>query len=110
VKTTYADIDAFDAESKLLQLLHEVRHGRRYRIKVDGHSIADLVPSKRAVSQDVHASIEQMRNIRKIGSISAENLTVGLAEGDETKRMKLSDCVMLNRTICKMVLASVSTI
>ncbi len=46
---------AFDAEAKLSQFLQEVKCGRCYRITVDGRPIADLIPSERAISQDVHA-------------------------------------------------------
>ncbi len=74
MKTTYTDIDAFNAKARLSQLLQEVKRERHYRITADGQPIADLVPSERAIRHDVHAPIEWMRNIRKIGGLPAETL------------------------------------
>lgn len=77
----YIEIGAFDAKAKLSQLLQEVKQGRRYTITLRGQPIADLIPSESAPFPDVHASIDKMRSIRKVKSVSEKVLVKWVAEG-----------------------------
>lgn len=42
----FIEIGAFEAKSKLSQLLQQVKHGQSYTITVRGRPVADLVPSE----------------------------------------------------------------
>ena len=74
----YIEIGASEAKAKLSQLLQAVKHGRRYTITLRGQPIADLVP---ASFPNVQASVNSMRNIRKVKGVSEKELAKWNAEG-----------------------------
>ena len=74
----YIEIGASEAKTKLSLLLQNVKHGRRYTITLRGQPIADLVP---ASLPNVQASVNNMRNIRKVKGVSEKALAKLNAEG-----------------------------
>jgi prevent-host-death family protein len=77
----YTEIGAFDAKAKLSELLREVKHGQRYTITLRGIPVADLIPSKGAVSHDNQMAIKRMHTIKKVRGVSDEMLQEWIAEG-----------------------------
>lgn len=77
----FTEVGAFDAKTKLSELLREVQSGQRYTITVRGRPVADLVPSEQARRQDVMLAVQAMRDIGKVTGVAAETLTDWIAEG-----------------------------
>jgi prevent-host-death family protein len=58
MKTT---IGAFEAKTKLPELLRQVRSGRAFTITSRGEAVADLVPTKVVRAPDPQAAIEKFQ-------------------------------------------------
>ena len=55
------EIGAYEAKTRLPELLREVRAGRRFTITNRGQAVADLVPSASGTSVDAAAAIDKFR-------------------------------------------------
>jgi prevent-host-death family protein len=55
------EIGAYEAKTRLPELLREVRAGRRFTITNRGQAVADLVPSASGTSVDAAAAIDRFR-------------------------------------------------
>lgn len=77
----HTEIGAFDAKSKLSELLRDVQRGQSYTITLRGCPIADLVPSEGAKRPNARAAIEAMRSIHKINGIDGATVSEWIAEG-----------------------------
>ena len=54
-------IGAYEAKTKLPELLRQVQAGKRFTITNRGKAIADLVPSERVVPKDKSAAVEKFK-------------------------------------------------
>jgi len=59
--TVTTEIGAYEAKTRLPELLREVRAGRRFTITNRGEAVADLVPSTAAMSADAATAIDRFR-------------------------------------------------
>ena len=57
------EIGAYEAKTKLPELLRGIQAGNRYTITHRGEPIADLVPSEGAKGHDAAAAVEQMHRL-----------------------------------------------
>jgi prevent-host-death family protein len=55
------EIGAYDAKTRLPELLREVKAGKRFTITNRGEAIADLVPSETTRTPDARAAIEKFQ-------------------------------------------------
>jgi len=55
------EIDAYEAKTRLPELLRQVKAGKRFTITNRGEAVADLVPSESAKPKDKAAAIEKFR-------------------------------------------------
>lgn len=55
------EIGAYQAKTKLPELLRQVEAGKRFTITNRGKAIADLIPSERAMTKDKAAAVEKFR-------------------------------------------------
>lgn len=76
-----SEIGAYEAKTKLPELLREVRKGKRFTITHRGKPIADLVPSAGAKSPDVRKAIEDMLNFPKIKGVDPDEVLAWISEG-----------------------------
>ena len=53
------EIDAFEAKTRLLELLRQVKAGKRFTITNRGEAVADLVPSESVTSKNKAAAVEK---------------------------------------------------
>ena len=72
------EIGAYDAKTRLPELLRQVKAGRRFTITNRGEAVADLVPSRQDARDDPRAAIEKfqefMRDNPVAGSASIRRL------------------------------------
>ncbi len=59
--TTGTEIGAYEAKTRLPELLRAVKAGRRFTITNRGEAVADLVPSEAARTRDHKAVIEKFQ-------------------------------------------------
>jgi len=77
----YPEIGAYDAKTKLPELLRQVREGHRYTITHRGKAVAELVPLGRAGEKNIPEAIAAMRALPKIKGVDVADLQRWIAEG-----------------------------
>jgi prevent-host-death family protein len=55
------EIGAYEAKTRLPELLRQVKAGRRFTITNRGAAVADLVPSESATPKDKTAAVEKFK-------------------------------------------------
>lgn len=61
-RTAPTEIGAYEAKTRLPELLRAVQAGKRFTITNRGQAVADLVPSAAAASVDARRAIEKFQN------------------------------------------------
>lgn len=77
----FIEIGAYDAKTKLPELLRKVEQGERFTITQRGRPIADLVPSEDHARQGAAAAVQSMRTFERVVGISGEDIETWIAEG-----------------------------
>lgn len=78
------EIGAYEAKTRLPELLREVKAGKRFTITNRGVAIADLVPSRTARRSDKAATVERFRAfIRKNPVRGTASIKALIEEGRE---------------------------
>ena len=82
LETTYMEIGAFDAKTRLSEILRKVEQGARFTITVRGRAVANLVPVEpdRSASR-VADAVEALRNFPKIEGIPGDTVLDWIREG-----------------------------
>lgn len=75
------EIGAYDAKTKLPELLRAVREGHRYTITHRGKAVAELVPIARAGEDEVREAIAALRALPRIKGVDVADLHNWIAEG-----------------------------
>jgi prevent-host-death family protein len=79
-------IGAYDAKTRLPELLRQVKAGQRFTITNRGEAIADLVPSEAVCAQDARAAIEKFQAFLRDNPVKPGrklNIKALIAEGRE---------------------------
>jgi prevent-host-death family protein len=75
------EIGAYDAKTKLPELLRQVRKGKRFTITHRGQPIADLVPCYAGSKKEAEAAIDDMLKFERIADIAPADIAAWIAEG-----------------------------
>lgn len=78
---TYTEIGAFDAKTKLSEILRKVDQGERFTITVRGRAVADIVPSQLKDRRRVIEAVRRLQAMPKIEGISPETVRAWIEEG-----------------------------
>jgi len=81
--TGYTEIGAFDAKTRLSEILRKVEQGERFTITKRGRAVADVVPSQSRDKERVAEAVRQLRAMPKITGVSAETIKEWIEEGRE---------------------------
>lgn len=57
------EVGAYEAKTRLPELLRRVRQGQRYRITVRGEPVAELVPLEETARQAAREAVGQMQQL-----------------------------------------------
>jgi prevent-host-death family protein len=74
-------IGAYEAKTKLPELLRQVKRGKRFTITLRGEPIAELVPSTGGVSDSARAAIDAMKQFPRVRGVSAKEIAAWIKEG-----------------------------
>ena len=77
----FSEIGAYDAKTKLPELLREVQNGKRFTITHRGKPVADLIPSASASTQDHSAAIQDMLNFERVTGVEPKDVLDWIREG-----------------------------
>ncbi|MGD0097789.1 MAG: type II toxin-antitoxin system prevent-host-death family antitoxin [Terracidiphilus sp.] len=78
---TYTEIGAFDAKTKLSEILRKVEQGERFTITVRGRAVADIVPSQLKDRRRAVEAVRRLQAMPKIEGISPEMVREWIEEG-----------------------------
>jgi prevent-host-death family protein len=81
IETGYTEIGAFDAKTKLSEILRKVEQGERFTITVRGRAVADVVPTQRRDQRRVKEAVEALRNFPRITGVSGDEVLAWIREG-----------------------------
>jgi prevent-host-death family protein len=70
------EIGAYDAKTRLPELLRQVKAGKRFTITNRGEAIADLVPSEAARTVDAGVAIDRFLAFMRDNPVVARNADV----------------------------------
>ena len=80
----YTEIGAFDAKTRLSEILRKVNQGERFTITVRGRAVANLVPVQKPTTvrspEEIEAAYQRLRN-PSIRGISHEEIRAAIEEG-----------------------------
>ncbi len=74
-------IGAYEAKTKLPELLRRVKKGGGFTITNRGQAVADLVPSAGTKSKDKAAAVERLKVFMKENPVRGVNIRALLEEG-----------------------------
>lgn len=78
----FTEIGAFDAKTRLSELLRKVEQGERFTITLRGRAVAQLVPAKPSRDQaTVDAAVHSLLNFPRIEGIPGETVLEWIREG-----------------------------
>ena len=78
----YTEIGAFDAKTKLSEILRKVEQGERFTITRRGRAVANLVPVTTDSSKaKVAAAVEALLNFPRIEGIPGDTVLEWIREG-----------------------------
>ncbi len=77
---SYKEIGAFDAKTRLSEVLRNVERGDRYTITVRGRAVADLVPTSARNTEGREEAIERLMHPREAG-VKGETALRWIREG-----------------------------
>jgi prevent-host-death family protein len=77
----YTEIGAFDAKTKLSEILRKVDQGERFTITLRGRAVADIVPSQLKNKQRAAEAVRRLMAMPKITGISPETVRGWIEEG-----------------------------
>lgn len=81
-RSAYTEIGAFEAKTKLSELLRKVEQGERFTITVHGRPVAQLLPAPvRPSKERVRQAIETLRNFPKIIGVPGDEVLEWIREG-----------------------------
>ena len=81
--SVYTEIGAFEAKTKLSEILRKVDLGERFTITVRGRAVADVVPTQARNQRAIDEVVEQLLAMPKISGVSAETIKEWIEEGRE---------------------------
>jgi prevent-host-death family protein len=81
-QSTYTEIGAFEAKTKLSEILRKVEQGEQFTITVRGRAVANLVPATPDRSQArVNAAVEALLHFPRIEGIPGDTVLEWIREG-----------------------------
>jgi prevent-host-death family protein len=79
----YTEIGAFDAKTRLSELLRKVDQGERFTITVRGRAVADIVPNQERRRERAAEAVRNLLAMPKIEGISGDTILEWIREGRE---------------------------
>ena len=80
-ESAYTEIGAFDAKTKLSEILRKVQQGERFTITLRGRAVADVVPSQLKNRQRATEAVRRLLAMPRIEGISPETVLGWIEEG-----------------------------
>jgi prevent-host-death family protein len=80
-ESTYTEIGAFDAKTKLSEILRKVDQGERFTITVRGRAVADIVPTQTRNKRAVDEAVERLIHFPRLKGVPGDTVLGWIREG-----------------------------
>jgi prevent-host-death family protein len=80
-ESSYTEIGAFDAKTRLSEILRKVEQGERFTITKRGRAVADVVPTQARNQRAIDVAVEQLINFPRIKGIPGDTVLEWIREG-----------------------------
>jgi prevent-host-death family protein len=80
-ESVYTEIGAFDAKTRLSEILRKVEQGERFTITKRGRAVADVVPSQLKDRRSAAEAVRRLLAMPRIEGISPETVKEWIEEG-----------------------------
>lgn len=77
----YTEIGAFEAKTRLSDILRKVERGERFTITLRGRAVADLIPSKGQDRERADEAVRRLLAIPKVEGIPGDMVLEWIREG-----------------------------
>ena len=77
----YTEIGAFDAKTKLSEILRKVEQGERFTITVRGRAVADVVPTQARNQRAIDEAVERLMHFPRVKGIPGDTVLEWIREG-----------------------------
>ncbi|MGH9607606.1 MAG: type II toxin-antitoxin system Phd/YefM family antitoxin [Terracidiphilus sp.] len=77
----YTQIGAFDAKTRLSEILRKVEQGERFTITVRGKAVADVVPTKAGAKTAREEAIERLLRFPRVKGVPGDTVLEWIREG-----------------------------
>ncbi len=81
VDSAYTEVGAFDAKTKLSEILRKVEQGERFTITRRGKAVADVVPSQVRNRRRASEAVRRLLAMPRIEGIPPETVKAWIEEG-----------------------------
>jgi prevent-host-death family protein len=79
--SAYTEIGAFDAKTKLSEILRKVDQGERFTITVRGRPVADIVPTNARNQRAIDEAVERLLNFPRVKGVPGDTVLEWIREG-----------------------------
>jgi prevent-host-death family protein len=79
--SVYTEIGAFDAKTRLSEILRKVEQGERFTITVRGRAVADIVPSQLRDRRRAVEAVRRLLAMPRIEGVPPETVREWIEEG-----------------------------
>jgi prevent-host-death family protein len=79
----FTSIGAFDAKTRLSEILRKVEQGERFTITVRGRPVADVVPTEANSQSAREQAIERLMNFPRVTGVDGDAVLEWIREGRE---------------------------
>ena len=80
-ESRYTEIGAFDAKTRLSEILRKVEEGERFTITNRGKPVADIVPTQMKDKRRAAEAVRRLLAMPKIEGVSSETVREWIVEG-----------------------------
>jgi prevent-host-death family protein len=77
----YTEIGAFDAKTRLSEILRKVDQGERFTITVRGRAVADVVPTMARNQRSIDEAVEGLISFPRIKGVPGDAVLEWIREG-----------------------------
>lgn len=81
IATGYTEIGAFDAKTRLSEILRKVEQGERFTITLRGRAVADVVPTQARNQRAIDEAVERLINFPRIKGVAGDTVLEWIREG-----------------------------
>jgi prevent-host-death family protein len=79
--SAYSEIGAFEAKTKLSEILRKVEQGERFTITVRGRAVADIVPTQARNQRAIDEAVERLMHFPRVKGIPGDTVLEWIREG-----------------------------